>query len=167
MSVRGVVSRRSLLSLFGALLALSFAVSNAASQVTFTLGTPGDSHDSGNCMPFGCWQSDDVTGFQQIFSASLFGQKVLDIFRIQYSRPPVYLPRDGNEWGTLLPGQWVIRFSTTTVSPETMSFDLPSNFGASSAVFFPNLYTMGRGFSTGFRTDTTRGLGTFSWTSRR
>lgn len=115
------------------LVALSLAPPASAQVKTIRFGEPGEGDIISNCFPFACWR-DGLTGYQQIFSADLFGNRPLVISEMRFIRE-VPCRREESQCALTL-SNLVIRFSTTSVSSETMSPDLASNFGIHTETFF-------------------------------
>jgi hypothetical protein len=124
--------RSARLALLGLLVA-----SPAAAQQTALIGQPTQATIF-TCEPWGCWNSDQMTGYQALYDGSIFNtNRTIDIFGLEFFRAGSYLPHEDQDYdvGSSL-GSALVRFSVTRRTPLTMSAYLPDNFGSHTQVFF-------------------------------
>src|SRR5687767_8158034 len=97
-------------------------IAGLMNAATITVGV----NDSGNCYPFSCGPSDDLTRYQQVYTASAFGSTPFYINSLTF-----FLSQEG----PMDEADYTLSLSTTSASVTTLSDDLDSNVGADMAIF--------------------------------
>lgn len=112
----------------------AFVLASPVAAQDLTIGTyTGHNNDS----PFGGYQFDLPNRYQQVYAAGAFGTSIfIDAIRFTSS-----MFSDSTLWGppvesTISPGEYLVRFSTTSAPVDGLSTDFDSNLGANTAVFF-------------------------------
>jgi hypothetical protein len=107
-----------------ALLSLSAAPPIAAQQLT--VGT----QNTVNTAPFGYYAQTPPNRYQQVYAAASFPSAILiDAFRL--------VPISGTD--AISPGNYVIRFSTTTAAVDALSWTFDNNLGVNTQTFYSGL----------------------------